>query len=140
MQTTKIRHQFYLPDDLSRRLDDLSSKPGASKTAILTDALRAWLDRKAGQEIDQRFGPRLDRQQRIAERSETMINALAEMLDLFVLHQLTLTAHQPSFDTATGQLGRQRYQQFMDQIARRLASNRGTPKLVAAIMEKEERS
>jgi hypothetical protein len=133
MQTAKIRHQFYLPDDLSGALDELAAKPGASKTAILTDALRAWMERKAGNEIDERFGPRLDRQQRIAQRSESMLNAIAEMLDLFVAHQLTLTAHQPPFDTETGQLGRQRYQQFIDQVARRLASNRGVPRLVAAI-------
>src|SRR3546814_8306474 len=72
-------------------LEDLASRPGASKTAILTDALRAWLERKAGHELDERFGPRLDRQQRIAQRSETMLNAIAAMLDLFVAHQLTLT-------------------------------------------------
>ncbi|MDE8453425.1 hypothetical protein, partial [Klebsiella pneumoniae] len=69
----------------------------------------------------------------IAQRSEAMLGAIAEMLDLFVAHQLTLTAHQPPFDTETGQLGRQRYQQFIDQVARRLASNRGMPRLVAAI-------
>ena len=139
MQTSKIRHQFYLPYDLSRALEDLASKPGASKTAILSDALRAWLERKAGHELDERFGPRLDRQQRIAQRSETMPNAIAEMLDLFVAHQLTLTAHQPPFDIETGRLGRHRYQQFIDQIARRLASNRGVPKLVAAIDETSSR-
>jgi hypothetical protein len=138
MQTSKIRHQFYLPDDLSRALDDLASKPGASKTAILTDALRAWMERKAGNEIDERFGPRLDRQQRIAQRSEAMLGAIAEMLDLFVAHQLTLTAHQPPFDTETGQLGRQRYQQFIDQVARRLANNRGVPRLLAVTKTKED--
>jgi predicted transcriptional regulator len=139
MQTSKIRHQFYLPDDLSRALDDLASKPGASKTAILTDALRAWMERKASNEIDERLGPRLDRQQRITQRSEAMLNAIAEMLDLFVAHQLTLTAHQPPFDTETGRLGRQRYQQFIDQVARRLASNRGVPRLIAAIENNDDR-
>ncbi|HLZ79042.1 MAG TPA: CopG family transcriptional regulator [Sphingomonas sp.] len=138
MQTSKIRHQFYLPDELSRALDALASKPGSSKSAILTDALRAWMERKAAHEIDARFGPRLDRQQRIAERSETMLGAIAEMLDLFVAHQLTLTAHQPPFDRETGQLGRQRYQQFIDQVARRLASNPGVPRLLAAAKAKEE--
>lgn len=139
MQTAKIRHQFYLPDDLSRALDELASKPGASKTGILTDALRAWIERKAGNEIDERFGPRLDRQQRIAQRSEAMLGAIAEMLDLFVAHQLTLTAHQPPLDTETGQLGRQRYRQFIDQVARRLATNRGVPRLVAAIEDRSDR-
>jgi hypothetical protein len=119
-------------------LENLASRPGASKTAILTDALRAWLERKAGHELDERFGPRLDRQQ-IAQRSETMLNAIAEMLDLFVAHQLTLIAHQPPFDIETGRLGRHRYQQFIDQIARRLATNRGVPKLVAAIDDTSSR-
>src|SRR3546814_10134359 len=84
MKTLKTRHQFYRPDDLSETLAALAAKPGASKTAILTDALRAWLERKAGHELDERFGPRLDRQQRIAQRSEATLNAMAEMLDLFV--------------------------------------------------------
>ena len=138
MQTSKIRHQFYLPDDLSRMLEQLATKPGASKTQILTEALRAWLERKAGHELDERFGPRLDRQQRIAQRSETTLNAMAEMLDLFVAHQLTLTAHQPPFDEETGRLGRQRYRLFIDQVARRLASNRGVPKLIGATAAKED--
>lgn len=138
MQTSKIRHQFYLPDELSRTLGQLAAKPGASKTAILTDALRAWVERKAGHELDERFGPRLDRQQRIAQRSEATLNAIAEMLDLFVAHQLTLTAHQPPFDEETGKLGRQRYRLFIDQVARRLASNRGMPRLVGATAAKED--
>tara|TARA_R110000868_G_scaffold141226_2_gene357518 strand:- start:1384 stop:1806 length:423 start_codon:yes stop_codon:yes gene_type:complete len=138
MQTSKIRHQFYLPDDLSQALDALAAKPGASKTTILTDALRAWLERKAHNALDTQFGPRLDRQQKIALRTETTLNAVAEMLDLFVTHQLTLTAHQPPFDTETGQLGQRRYQQFVDQVARRLAGNRGVPRLVTKITPTED--
>jgi hypothetical protein len=138
VQTSKIRHQFYLPDDLSLALDALAAKPGASKTIILTDALRAWLGRKAHNALDTQFGPRLDRQKRIALRTETTLNAMAEMLDLFVAHQLTLAAHQPPFDTETEHLGQRRYQQFVDQVARRLANNRGVPKLVTKITPSED--
>lgn len=138
MQTSKIRHQFYLPTDLSQALDALAAKPGASKTIILTDALRAWLERKAHNALDTQFGPRLDRQQKIAQRTETTLNAMAEMLDLFVAHQLTLTAHQPPFDTETGQLGLRRYQPFVEQVARRLANNRGVPRLVTIITPTED--
>src|SRR3546814_15306934 len=105
MKTLKTRHQFYLPDDLSETLAALAAKPGASKTAILTDALRAWLERKAGHELDERFGPRLDRQQRIAPRSEATPNAMAQMPDLFVAHHPPLVPHQPPFDAAPGRLG-----------------------------------
>jgi hypothetical protein len=109
MKTTKTRHQFYLPDALSAKLEALTMVPGASKTSVLTDALSAWLERKAGHELDQRFGPRLDRQSRTADRLERKVEILSEMLALFIQHQLTIVAHQPAFEPETARLGRQRY-------------------------------
>lgn len=127
MQTCKTRHQFYLPDELSAKLDAMAAQPGSSKTAILTDALTAWFDRRAGHELDQRFGARLDRQNRIADRTEQKIDYLTEALGLFIRHQLTLTAHQPTFDTETNRLGRLRYDEFMKLVGRMLArGNAGT--------------
>jgi len=122
MQTSKIRHQFYLPAPLSKRLDELAARPGASKTAILTDALTAWFERRGANELDERFGPRLDRQQRIAQRIDRTVATMAELLDLFVAHQMMLSAHQPPFDEETVRLGGRRYRQLMDQVARRLAA------------------
>ncbi|WP_375188853.1 CopG family transcriptional regulator [Sphingobium yanoikuyae] len=121
MKTYKTRHQFYLPDALSDKLDALTASPGTSKTAILTDALNAWLERKAGNELDQRFGPRLDRLSRTDERLERKIDALTEVLGVFVQHQLTLVAHQPPFDPDTAQLGLTRYRRLMELVERRLA-------------------
>ncbi|MDG5487684.1 CopG family transcriptional regulator [Sphingomonas sp. BGYR3] len=121
MQTRKTRHQFYLPDALSEKLDAMAAKPGASKTAILTDALTAWFDRRAATELDQRFGIRLDRQNRIADRTEQKIDYLTEALGLFIRHQLTLTAHQPAFDAETSRLGRVRYDEFVKLVGRLLA-------------------
>ncbi|MFB0872145.1 MULTISPECIES: CopG family transcriptional regulator [unclassified Sphingobium] len=120
MKTCKTRHQFYLPDDLSAKLDALTSNPGTSKTQVLTDALNAWLERKGAQELDQRFGPRLDRQNRTAERLERKVDALTEMLGLFIRHQLTLVADQPPFDSDTARLGRARYVSFMKLVEQRL--------------------
>jgi hypothetical protein len=121
MQTSKTRHQFYLPDELSAKLDALAAKPGSSKTAILTDALNAWFERRAGNELDQRFGARLDRQSRAADRAEQKLDYLVEALGLFVRHQLTLTAHQPAFDAETQRLGRLRYDQFVKLVGQMLA-------------------
>src|SRR3546814_20615769 len=132
MKTLKTRHQLYLPDDLSETLAALAAKPGASKTAILTDAFRAWLERKAGHELDERFGPRLDRQHRIAQRSEATLNAIAEMLDLFLAHQLTLVGYQPPVTEDTGKQRLEHYRRFMDQVRRRLASNRGALRLAVS--------
>jgi predicted transcriptional regulator len=121
MQTAKTRHQFYLPDELSARLDALALKPGATKTAILTDALTSWIERAAHKELDERFGPRLDRQSRAAERIEQKLEALTELIGVFVQHQLTLVAHQPAFDEETGRLGRERYAHLIDLVERRMA-------------------
>jgi len=67
VKTFKTRHQFYLPDDLSEKLEALANEPGSSKTAILTDAFRVWLERRGATELDERFGLRLDRLSRADE-------------------------------------------------------------------------
>jgi predicted DNA-binding protein len=132
MQTSKTRHQFYLPDELSQKLDALALKPGASKTAILTDALTAWIERAGHKELDERFGPRLDRQSRAAERVERKVEALTELVGAFVQHQLTLVAHQPPFDDETGQLGRDRYIRLIDLVERRMVSGGIVARLTGA--------
>jgi predicted transcriptional regulator len=121
MKTFKTRHQFYLPDDLSEKLEALAAEPGSSKTAILTDAFRAWQERRGASELDDRFGVRLDRLSRADERLEHKLDFVAEALGTFVQHQLTLVAHQPSFEPETGQLGLQRYRAFCEMVGRRLA-------------------
>lgn len=136
MKTFKTRHQFYLPDDLSEKLEALSAEPGASKTAILSEAFRAWLERRAGNELDERFGIRLDRFSRAHERLESKLDFVAEALGTFVQHQLTLVAHQPPFEPETSQLGLQRYRAFVEMVGRRLARPDQSP--IAIAMAKVE--
>jgi predicted DNA-binding protein len=121
VKTFKTRHQFYLPDDLSEKLDAIAAEPGSSKTAILTDAFRAWLERRGATELDERFGLRLDRLSRADEQLARKLDFVAEALGTFVQHQLTLSAHQPPFEPETGQLGLQRYRAFVETVGRRLA-------------------
>jgi hypothetical protein len=99
----------------------LAAQPGSSKTAVLTDAFRAWLERRAGNELDERFGVRLDRFSRSYDRLEQKLEFVAETLGTFVQHQLTLVAHQPPFEDETGQLGLHRYRAFVEAVGRRLA-------------------
>lgn len=125
MKTRKFRHQFFLPEPLSERLEALAAKPGASKTAILTEAFTAWLERRAAHELDDRFGARLERHSRAADRMERKLGLLAETLGLFVRHQLTLTAHQPAFDAETQQMGQLRYDAFVKLVGRLAARSAG---------------
>jgi hypothetical protein len=135
VKTFKTRHQFYLPDDLSEKLEMLAAEPGSSKTAILTDALRAWLERRGANELDERFGVRLDRLSRADQRLEYKLDFVAEALGAFVQHQLTMTAHQPPPEAETGQLGLQRYHKFIDFFGQRLA--RPDQSSIALAMSKE---
>lgn len=127
MQTSKTRHQFYLPDALSAKLDALAEKPGTSKTAILSEALSAWLERGALSDLDERFGPRLDRQSRVSERIEQKLDMLTEVVGVFVQYQLTLVAHQPPFSPETQKLGRERYQALLDRAGQQAARRRNAP-------------
>lgn len=124
MQTRKSRHQFYLPDALSGKLDALADKPGASKTGILTEALTAWFERRAAHELDDRFGLRLDTLSRAADRIERRLDYLTEAVGLFVRFELTLTAHQPAFDDETRHLGQLRYADFVARVGRLAARPR----------------
>lgn len=121
MKTFKIRHQFYLPDALSAQLEAAAAKPGSSKTEILTDALTAFFERRAGHELDQRFGIRLDRLSCGQERHGRQLAILSEAFGLFVQFELTQIAHQPPPDHETGLLGLKRYRAFIEQVGRRLA-------------------
>ena len=101
----KRRHEFYLDADVSEQLNALAAKPGASKTAIMSDALRAYLERRGANELDQRFRARLDRLSMQLGRIERDQQVIAEMLALFVRFQLTVTAPVPEGDRAARALG-----------------------------------
>jgi len=128
----KRRHEFYLDADVSEQLNALAAKPGASKTAIMSDALRAYLERRGANELDQRFRARLDRLSMQLSRIERDQQVVAEMLALFVRFQLTVTAPVPEADRAARALGQARYETFLQQVSRRLAGGTGTVEDVLA--------
>lgn len=121
MQTRKTRHQLYLPDHLSARLDALAAAPSNSKTGIMTEALGTWFERREDVEAERQFGKKLAQQVRAVERMERRLDYLTEVVGLFVRHQLTLTAHHPGFDAATRKLGQARYDAFVRLVAEHAA-------------------
>jgi len=138
MRASRTRYQLFLPDDLSERLEALAAEPGVSKSAILTAALLAWLDRRGKNDLDDMFSARLDRASRADERIERKLDFVAEALGTFVQHQLTLVAHQAPFEHETGQLGLKRYRAFIDLVGRRLARPDQSP--TAIVMKSDETS
>ena len=122
----RIRHQLFLTKDLSERLEMLASKPGATKSAILVDALTAWLNRRAASELEDKFGTRLDRMTSAIGRIERDGHVLLETLALFVLIELTINAPLPKGDDAARAVGRARFEEFVSRVGERLASGRRT--------------
>ena len=88
----KVRHQLFLPRPVSDRLEALAAKPGASKSAILTDAVTAWLNRRGASELEDRFAIRLDRLTAAIGRLERDGHIQLETLALFVRYELAIQA------------------------------------------------
>ncbi len=122
----KVRYQLFLPSDVSQRLEALADKPGMNKSAILSDALTAWLDRRGANELDDRFGQRLNRISAQLNRLERDQLVQLESLALFIRLTLMRDAHLPEPDAATRALARDRYEAFVAQVARHLASGQTT--------------
>ena len=137
----RIRHQLFLPKELSKRLEVLAAKPGATKSAILVDALTAWLNRRAASELEDKFGARLDRMTNAIGRIERDGHVLLETLALFVLIELTVNAPLPKGDDAARAIGRARFEEFVTRVGERLATGRRTlaPNTLAALGKDQAR-
>lgn len=129
----KPRHHLYLDDGLTEQLEALAAKPGASKSAIVADALRAWLARRGAKELEDLLQVRLDRLSRQLGRIERDQQVLLESLALFVRYQLTVTAPLPeSEQEAARAVGQERFESFVNQVGRRLAQGRSVSREVLA--------
>jgi hypothetical protein len=123
---SKIRHQLFLSQALTERLEALAAKPGASKSAILADAIDAWLNRKGSSDLDDRFGLRLDRITTALGRIERNQHVLLETVALFVRYMLAIHAPLADNDQAGRALGRQRFDAFVAQVGKQIGSGRRT--------------
>jgi adenosyl cobinamide kinase/adenosyl cobinamide phosphate guanylyltransferase len=124
----KVRYQLFLSGPTSARFETLASRPGMNKSAVLADAITSWLDRRGGDDLDDHFGLRLNRMSAQLNRIERDQLILLESLALFIRVTLLRDAHLPEPDTATRALARDRYEAFVTQVGRHLASGKGTLK------------
>ena len=117
----KSRLHLHLDVELTERLDSLAAKPGASKSAIMSDALRSYLNRKAGNEIDDLLKRRLDRISSSIARVERDVQIVMESQALFIHFQFQVTAPLAEADQASKAVAAERFQKFIDQVGRRIA-------------------
>lgn len=126
MRAPKIRHQLFLPLELSDRLEALAARPGSSKSAILSEALAASLNRRAAGELEDLFGRRLDRLTLALGRIERDGHVLLESLALFIRYELMINPPLADHDLAGRAVGRDRFAAFVDRVGEALASGHRT--------------
>lgn len=114
----KSRQQLYLDHDMTAWLEGLASQTGECKSTIMLAALRQMRESKGAKELDLLLGKRLG-------RIERDIQVLTESFALFVRYQLTVTAPLSEADEAARAVGQDRYQSFITQVGRLIASGRG---------------
>jgi hypothetical protein len=122
----KVRHQLFLPKPLSDRLEALAAKPGASKSAILVDAVTAWLNRRGASELEDRFAIRLDRLTQAIGRVDRESHLILETLALFIRFELAIQTPLAENDHAGRALGAKRFEAFVTQVGRQVSTGRRT--------------
>ncbi|MUT31344.1 MULTISPECIES: CopG family transcriptional regulator [Mesorhizobium] len=124
MKTYRIRHQFLLDPELSERLENLSRDPSTTKSAIVAKAVEAFIERRGENELDRRYGVRLDRLSRDLIQVRRDAEMILESLALFIRFSITLHAHTPVPDKATQAIAQDRFDNFVEQVGRQIASGK----------------
>ncbi|MCA0049239.1 CopG family transcriptional regulator [Mesorhizobium sp. B283B1A] len=124
MKPRRIRHQFLLEFELSEKLDKLSRDPSTTKSAIVAKAVEAFIERRGENELDQRYGVRLDRLSRDLAHVRRDAEMTMESLALFIRFSITLHAHTPAPDRVTQAIGQERFDKFVEQVGRQIASGK----------------
>ena len=122
----KVRQNLYIDREICETLTALAAGETGNKSRLVNDALRDWLARRGSQQVDDLLKVRLDRIGRELGHARRDIDVLLESLSLFVRYQLMVTAPLPDADAAAAAVGRERFDKFVAQVGRQLASNRRT--------------
>lgn len=129
----KPRINVYLEDHVAAQLQLLCKRPGANKSRIVSDALDQFLNPDQGAETFEALTRRLDRMSRSQERMDRNLSVTLETLALFIRYFLTITPPLSGGDQAHAHaLGRERFEQFVAQVGRRLARDRN---LLSEVLE-----
>ena len=120
----KRRHEFYLDEDVSAQLERLANRPGASKTSVMSAALRAYLDRRASSELDERFRARLDKLSNQLSQVTRDQQIVAESIAGLMLALIRNTPPPITDDRELELEVRERFATFLERVSRRIANGR----------------
>src|SRR5512145_3010883 len=121
----KKRYSVLLPQELAERFERVAGLRHGSKSAIVEEALDRRLNPDKYPFIGDALLRRLDEQSRSLATLKRDTVIIAEMVSLFVRYFLTITPPLGEREQQPARaLGKERFQVFVAQIGRRLASDR----------------
>lgn len=136
---SRTRLSVYLEPEADKRLAEVAALKGLSKSSIVAAALWSFLSPDGGDRREAAIAKRLDKLTRQYDRLERDQTILIETVALFIRHTLTVSAPIPAAHQAAAVAqGRERFRQFVDQLARRLQQGRSLVKEVHEEMFPDE--
>lgn len=133
VKAQKIRHQLFLPKELSARLDRIASGTGRARSELLVEALEAWLNRRNPDAAEDALAARLTRFERHVEAVRRQQGLQWEVLARMLRHQLITAAGLPPADLATQASALKAFEAVIDELAERLAGKEAPPAADAGI-------
>jgi hypothetical protein len=122
---SRARLNIFIEHEHAKRLDELATMKGLSKSSIVAAALASFLSPESGDQREAAIAKRLDRLSRQFDKLERDQNILIETLALYVRYFLTVSTPVPEAhqDAARAQ-GRTRFEQFVERLGRHLLRGR----------------
>lgn len=117
----QVYYRLSLPKEVSERFEALAAKPGVTKSALLAEAIRLMVERRAESEMEMRFSESLKRQSKDIARLNRYLLILLESLGLFIHYMLTVTPPIDPEDDVSRVRGRDRFNAFIKRVAQLLA-------------------
>lgn len=127
MKAQKVRHQLFLPKELSARLDRIANGTGRARSELLVEALEAFLNRRNSAASEEALAARLTRFERHIEAMRRQQGLQWEVLARMLRHQLLIAAGLPPADAATQASALRAFEAVVDELADRLAGKEPAP-------------
>lgn len=129
----KHRISLYLDDGTVKNLTLAANRRKGAKSALVEEALDQYLNPERRRMLDEAMLRRMDRISSSVSVVARDVAIATETLSLFVRYFLTITPPLPQGEQdAARALGRQRFEVFVAQVGRRLASDH---RLVSEVLE-----
>jgi hypothetical protein len=135
------RHALYLSQAMTQRLQVMTETHRVAKSEILERALKRYLANESGDPPADVQALQQESNTRALRRLERDLAIASELIATFVRYFLTITPPLPGSEHAAARaLGQLRFDQVIEDIARRLRTDRSLIARVAAILSESPQS